>query len=99
MTRSPGTETDILVVGAGPSGLAAALQLARYGVLQKSRDEHIFLCARAGTVQFKRTLATVHAEHGVDLAANRSVGRRDSRRRPFELKDECDGCATSAQPG
>lgn len=54
MTRSSRTNTDILVIGAGPSGLIAALQLARYGVQVRVVD------GKAGPVEQARA-TIVHA--------------------------------------
>ncbi len=54
MTTSPCTKTDVLVVGAGPSGLTAALQLARYGVQVRVVDR------KSGPVEQARA-TIVHA--------------------------------------
>ncbi|MGH3899639.1 MAG: FAD-dependent monooxygenase [Pseudonocardiaceae bacterium] len=54
MTTSPRTKTDILVVGAGPSGLTAALQLARCGVQVRVVDR------KSGPVEQARA-TLVHA--------------------------------------
>jgi 2-polyprenyl-6-methoxyphenol hydroxylase-like FAD-dependent oxidoreductase len=54
VTTSPRTKTDILVVGAGPSGLSAALQLARYGVRVRVVDR------KSGPVEQSRA-TIVHA--------------------------------------
>ncbi len=54
MITSPRTKTSILVVGAGPSGLTAALQLARYGVRVRVVDR------KSGPVEQARA-TIVHA--------------------------------------
>jgi 2-polyprenyl-6-methoxyphenol hydroxylase-like FAD-dependent oxidoreductase len=54
VTTSPRTKADILVVGAGPSGLSAALQLARYGVRVRVVDR------KSGPVEQSRA-TIVHA--------------------------------------
>ncbi|MGH3889825.1 MAG: FAD-dependent monooxygenase [Pseudonocardiaceae bacterium] len=57
MTTSPRAKTDILVVGAGPSGLTAALQLARYGVQVRIVDRKFGPVEQArATIVHARTL-------------------------------------------
>ncbi len=57
MTTSPHTKTDVLVVGAGPSGLTAALQLARYGVRVRVVDRKLGPVEQArATIIHARTL-------------------------------------------
>lgn len=57
MTTSPRQKTEILVVGAGPSGLTAALQLARYGVRVRVVDRKSSPVEQArATIVHARTL-------------------------------------------
>src|SRR6202789_2502672 len=63
MTESPNRDTDVLVVGAGPTGLVLALWLARLGVrvrlIDKTKESGTTsraLAVQARTLEFYRQL-------------------------------------------
>jgi 2-polyprenyl-6-methoxyphenol hydroxylase-like FAD-dependent oxidoreductase len=74
VTASPRTETDILVVGAGPSGLTMALQLARYGVRVRVVDRKSGPVEQArATIVHARTLEYLDRLGLADQAMERGV--------------------------
>ena len=69
-------DTDVLIVGAGPTGLTAACELARYGVkfriidkLEKASDKSKALIVHARILEMLRIMGCVDKfiQHGVEL--------------------------------
>lgn len=74
MTTSSRTKTDVLVVGAGPSGLTMALQLARYGVRVRVVDRKSGPVEQArATIVHARTLEYLDRLGLADHAMERGV--------------------------
>jgi geranylgeranyl reductase family protein len=76
MTAHPSASADVLVIGGGPSGAAAAAQLARRGhrVIVVERDVHP-RADRFGALLTPRALATLRQLDLVDLADLHRVGQ------------------------
>lgn len=92
MTTSPRSKTDVLVIGAGPSGLTAALQLARYGVRVRVVDrksgpteQSRATIVHARTLEYFDTfgLADLAMEQGVPITRVEFYGSRTSAHLPL----------------
>lgn len=72
MTDSPPKRTDVLVIGAGPGGYAAAFEAARLGLdvtLVNAEAEPGGVCLRRGCIPSKTLLHLTEVTHAADAAS------------------------------